>query len=432
MEDMTRRLCVRRRNDARRAREKPHHMRLCEMHRVDVVQSLSVCEFAFCSKRARLWLHPRQIWARMARAWSARAARLLVALALVTSAGGVREARAGSRLAAPLGPRRPRPARARPARGRSLGRDDARAREAPSALGLAYSSEESARFVLLAGAAYCDAGLESWTCPYCNGTDLVDVRVTRGQRNVRGYVGWDARAERAVVAFRGTEPSSLENWLENLDAHHSEWELLPEPGEVVPPPPVRVHAGFLDSWRELRAGTFAAVAVIAWTLRGLLKKGVNENALARRRAAAARGRARGARRVRARRLGVRRGGSGKTGETNGETDGSYERWRGSRRRRRRRARARWSSVRTFGSPRVGDILFAAAYRAVLGDRTWRVTHAHDVVPSVPVRVMGFHHVPTEVFYPGGDPGGINNTAPVVCDGGGRTRRARTGSGRTPA
>jgi hypothetical protein len=78
-------------------------------------------------------------------------------------------------------------------------------------------------------------------------------------------------------------------------------------------------------------------------------------------------------------------------------------------------------VRTFGSPRVGDILFAAAYRAVLGDRTWRVTHAHDVVPSVPVRLMGFHHVPTEVFYPGGDPGGSgsgNDTAPVVCDGGG--------------
>ena len=202
----------------------------------------------------------------MARAWSARAARLLVALALVTSAGGAREPRAGSRLAAPLGPRFARgPLAPDPlAAVRSDGTTRARA-EAPSALGLAYSSEESARFVLLAGAAYCDAGLESWTCPYCNGTDLVDVRVTRGQRNVRGYVGWDARAERAVVAFRGTEPSSLENWLENLDAHHSEWELLPEPGEVVPPPPVRVHAGFLDSWRELRAGTFAALADLAAT-----------------------------------------------------------------------------------------------------------------------------------------------------------------------
>ena len=363
----------------------------------------------------------------MARAWSARAARLLVALALVTSAGGVREPRAGSRLAAPLGPRFARgPLAPDPlAAVRSDGTTRARA-EAPSALGLAYSSEESARFVLLAGAAYCDAGLESWTCPYCNGTDLVDVRVTRGQRNVRGYVGWDARAERAVVAFRGTEPSSLENWLENLDAHHSEWELLPEPGEVVPPPPVRVHAGFLDSWRELRAGTFAALADIAAT-RFAEKKRNNENA---RLPVVVTGHSLGgalatlaAFELAASGYDAAEAGTRAARETNAAAE------------RRMahtnafgaasappppppRARALVEGVRTFGSPRVGDILFAAAYRAVLGDRTWRVTHAHDVVPSVPVRVMGFHHVPTEVFYPGGDPGGINNTAPVVCDGGG--------------
>ena len=96
-----------------------------------------------------------------------------------------------------------------------------------------------------------------------------------------------------------------------------------------------------------------------------------------------------------------------------------------------RARALVEGVRTFGSPRVGDILFAAAYRAVLGDRTWRVTHAHDVVPSVPVRLMGFHHVPTEVFYPDGDPGergGGNETAPVVCDGGGEDAACSDGEG----
>jgi len=362
----------------------------------------------------------------MARAWSARAARLLVALALVTSAGGVREPRAGSRLAAPLGPRF--------ARGPLAPDPLAAVRSDGTALGLAYSSEESARFVLLAGAAYCDAGLESWTCPYCNGTDLVDVRVTRGQRNVRGYVGWDARAERAVVAFRGTEPSSLENWLENLDAHHSEWELPPEPGEVVPPPPVRVHAGFLDSWRELRAETFAALADIAAT-RFAEKKRVNENArlpvvvtghslggalatLAAFELAASgydavplppRGTNAAAERLMAHTNAFGAGGAASAPPPPPPPPPPP------------RARALVEGVRTFGSPRVGDILFAAAYRAVLGDRTWRVTHAHDVVPSVPVRLMGFHHVPTEVFYPGGDPGGSgsgNDTAPVVCDGGG--------------
>ena len=359
----------------------------------------------------------------MARAWSARAARLLVALALVTSAGGVREPRAGSRLAAPLGPRFARgPLAPDPlAAVRSDGRTRARA-EAPSALGLAYSSEESERFVFLAGAAYCDAGLESWTCPYCNGTDLVDVRVTKGARNVRGYVGWDVRRDVAVVAFRGTEPNSLENWLENLDAHHSEWELFPEPGEVVPPPPVRVHAGFLDSWRELRGDTFAALADIANAR--FSRKGKNKDA---RLPVVVTGHSLGG--ALATLAAFELAASGyETSRTSGSPSVSPRNVDGVEKVSTEpppppppRARALVAGVRTFGSPRVGDILFAAAYRAVLGDRTWRVTHAHDVVPSVPVRLMGFHHVPTEVFYPDGDPGergGGNETAPVVCDGGG--------------
>ena len=33
-------------------------------------------------------------------------------------------------------------------------------------------------------------------------------------------------------------------------------------------------------------------------------------------------------------------------------------------------------------------LFAGDYAAALGSRTWRITHSHDIVPSVPIRVMG--------------------------------------------
>ena len=361
--------------------------------------------------------------------WSARAARLLVALALVTSVGGAREPHAGSRLAAPLGPRGARGPLARDRRTavRPDGPTPARA-DAPSALGLAYSSEESARFVFLAGAAYCDAGLESWTCSYCNGTTLVDVRVTQGARNVRGYVGWDAERETAVVAFRGTEPNSLENWLENLDAHHSEWALFPEPGEVVPPPPVRVHAGFLDSWRELRAETHAALADIAAT-RFARRRG--ENA---RLPVVVTGHSLGGALATLAAFELAVSGYETSGGAANDAKKDEEFSAGAENAPPRsgaspapppppppRARAAVEGVRTFGSPRVGDILFAEAYRAVLGDRTWRVTHAHDVVPSVPVRLMGFHHVPTEVFYPDGDPGergGGNETAPVVCDGGG--------------
>lgn len=62
-------------------------------------------------------------------------------------------------------------------------------------------------------------------------------------------------------------------------------------------------------------------------------------------------------------------------------------------------------------------MFAAAYESVLGQKTWRVTHAHDVVPSVPPRLVGFHHVPTEVFYRP-EVNATDVAEPRVCDGGG--------------
>ena len=48
---------------------------------------------------------------------------------------------------------------------------DALASRAPSG----YDEAEAERFVSLAGAAYCDAGLDTWTCLYCNGTRVSDV-----------------------------------------------------------------------------------------------------------------------------------------------------------------------------------------------------------------------------------------------------------------
>ena len=215
--------------------------------------------------------------------------------------------------------------------------------------------------------------------------------------------------------------------------------MFPEPGEVVPPPPVRVHAGFLDSWRELRGYTFAALADIEHAR--FSRKGINKDA----RLLVVTGHSLGG--ALATLAAFELAASGyETSRTSVSTSVSPRNVDGVEKVSTApppppppRARAFVAGVRTFGSPRVGDILFAAAYRAVLGDRTWRVTHAHDVVPSVPVRMMGFHHVPTEVFYPDGDPngrrafdGGNATGAPVVCDGGGRTSRARTGSGRTPA
>jgi triacylglycerol lipase len=49
-------------------------------------------------------------------------------------------------------------------------------------------------------------------------------------------------------------------------------------------------------------------------------------------------------------------------------------------------------VYTFGMPRAGDAAFAAAYDAALGDRTYRLVYQNDVVPTVAPSELRFKHV----------------------------------------
>ncbi len=54
---------------------------------------------------------------------------------------------------------------------------------------------------------------------------------------------------------------------------------------------------------------------------------------------------------------------------------------------------------TFGQPRVGDSAYYSAFKAQLGAAgEFRVVHNCDPVPHLPLEAMGFHHVPTEVWY----------------------------------
>jgi triacylglycerol lipase len=49
-------------------------------------------------------------------------------------------------------------------------------------------------------------------------------------------------------------------------------------------------------------------------------------------------------------------------------------------------------VYTFGMPRVGTPEFARAYNQVLGERTYRLVHGDDIVPTVPPSELDFMHV----------------------------------------
>jgi predicted lipase len=52
-------------------------------------------------------------------------------------------------------------------------------------------------------------------------------------------------------------------------------------------------------------------------------------------------------------------------------------------------------VYTFGSPRVGDKVFAGTYDNLIAE-SWRVTNLNDLVPQLPPQLAGYVHVDAEV------------------------------------
>ncbi|EKU23459.1 lipase family protein [Nannochloropsis gaditana CCMP526] len=64
-------------------------------------------------------------------------------------------------------------------------------------------------------------------------------RVSAGFGN--GYVGYDAKEGAIVVAFAGTDSSSIENWISNLDAFKTDYTDC------------EVHDGFMSSYAGISA-----------------------------------------------------------------------------------------------------------------------------------------------------------------------------------
>mmetsp|Transcript_14208 Transcript_14208/g.37705 ORF Transcript_14208/g.37705 Transcript_14208/m.37705 type:complete len:505 (-) Transcript_14208:62-1576(-) len=78
---------------------------------------------------------------------------------------------------------------------------------------------------------------------------------------------------------------------------------------------------------------------------------------------------------------------------------------------------------TYGSPRVGNAKFALFVEKLLSHRSMRMTHHKDIVPSLPPEYLGFHHVSREVWQhpmqlPPISPTITSRTIYEICDGSG--------------
>eukprot|EP00873_Tetraselmis_striata_P027759 jgi/Tetstr1/448023/TSEL_035324.t1 len=224
--------------------------------------------------------------------------------------------------------------------------------------------------------------IAAWNCTRCWRVPgfQAAAMIHDKEQELLAYTGYLPDKNSIIIVFRGTDKRSFSNWIADLEAWKTDLDL-PWRGAAG----CRLHSGFFDAYntstlrpfvfqhvRQLLAehGQDTPITVVGHSLGGALAA------------------------LCAVELAV------------GEVPGV----------------AAPVHLFTLGAPRVGNDAFAT-YAAKALRSTLRVTHGSDIVPSVPTYVMGFHHLPREIwlvdiatdtkdFY------GSPIQAAVLCDGSG--------------
>jgi hypothetical protein len=199
--------------------------------------------------------------------------------------------------------------------------------------------------------------LFNWTCERCNGLtkgfQVIEI-IFDVEHCLQAYVGVAKDLNAIIIAFRGTQEHSIQNWVSDLF-----WKQL----DLNYPdmPDAMVHHGFYSAYHN----TTVRPAVLAAVKRAKKSYGANINIIV---------------------TGHSMGGAMAAfcgldlvvneGEENVQ-------------------------VMTFGQPRVGNAAFASYY-SLLVPNTFRITHDRDIVPHLPPFFYLFpqktyHHFPTEVW-----------------------------------
>ncbi|PUZ73422.1 hypothetical protein GQ55_2G472500 [Panicum hallii var. hallii] len=215
--------------------------------------------------------------------------------------------------------------------------------------------------------------LYTWTCSRCNDlTQGFEMRslIVDVENCLQAFVGVAHNLNSIVVAIRGTQENSVQNWIKDLI-----WKQL----DLSYPnmPNAKVHSGFFSSYNN----TILRLAITS-AVRKARKSYGNINVIV-------------------------------TGHSMGGAMASFcaldlAMKLGS------------DSVQlmTFGQPRVGNAAFAS-YFAKYVPNTIRVTHGHDIVPHLPpyfsfLPQLTYHHFPREVWVHDSE----GNTTEQICDNSG--------------
>jgi len=193
------------------------------------------------------------------------------------------------------------------------------------------------------------ADIADWSCYWCTNPDATQLTVTNffedTRTNTFGYLGFTPNE--IIIAFRGTEPASITNWITDLKfAKTTPYKNMPD---------VRVHEGFYDAYQAVEDQIQAAVANITHYYPNLPLV-VTGHSL----------------------------GAALSTLCGADLMVQFPYLN--------------ITVWNFGNPRVGNDGWSSYYSSLPIRTTWRVVNQRDIVPSVPYEWMGFYHEATEVWY----------------------------------
>mmetsp|Transcript_1338 Transcript_1338/g.2168 ORF Transcript_1338/g.2168 Transcript_1338/m.2168 type:complete len:287 (+) Transcript_1338:84-944(+) len=215
-----------------------------------------------------------------------------------------------------------------------------------------YELSVAEKYVYFSGAAYCadprfkKSGVEEWTCKACQKYPGVDATVFSSSRDGVGYVGYYPDDNEIIIAFSGTNPFDIQEWIDDLDFLKMDYPYCDG---------CNVHEGFYK--------TYLSVSDQVWNLTSAY---LSEHPSA---TVTCTGHSLGAALA-----------------SHCAADLSYK-----------GIAATMTTAYTYGMPRVGDEAFEKWYIETVPG-TFRVVHRKDPVPRMFPQNMGFHHMAYEVFY----------------------------------